>query len=78
MWVKQCCQECSPGICDYNYDFSICHFIIKRENIIHQDKNVGVFNFAPTQTCVHMNSYGKGGKYPGSLDVGSQNPAKSE
>ncbi len=42
------------------------------------DKNVGVFKFAPTQTCVHMNSYGKGAKYPGNLDVGSQNPAKSE
>ncbi len=44
----------------------------------HQDNNVGVFKFAPTQTCVHMNSYGKGIIYPGNLDVGSQNPAKSE
>ncbi len=43
-----------------------------------QDKNVGVFKFAPTQTCVNMNSYGKGVTYPGSLDVGSQNPANSE
>ncbi len=74
-WVKQCCQECSR---DYNYDFLICHIIIKCENITHQDKNVGVFKFALTQTCVHMNSYGKGIIYPGSLDVGSQNPSKSE
>ncbi len=78
MWVKQCCQECTPSICDYNYDFLICHFIIKCENITHQGNNVGVFKFAPTQTSVHMNSYGKGIIYPGSLGVGSQNPAKSE
>ncbi len=39
---------------------------------------MGVFKFAPTQTCVHMNSYDKGVKYTGSLDVESQNPAKSE
>ncbi len=57
-------------------DFPICHFIIKCKT--HQDTNVGVFKFAATQTCVHMNSYGKGVKYAGSLDVGSQNPAKSE
>ncbi len=48
------------------------------EHHTHQDKNVGVFKYAPTQTCVHMNSYGKGVKYPSSLDVGSQNPIKSE
>ncbi len=48
------------------------------EHHTHQDKNVGVFKFVPTQKCVHMNSYGKGGKYPGSLDVGLQFPAKSK
>ncbi len=48
------------------------------EHHTHQDKNVGVFKFASTQTCVHTNSYGKGVKYPGSLNVGSQNLAKSE
>ncbi len=56
-------------------DFNL---IWKCENITHQEKNVGVFKFAPTQTCVHMNSYGKGIIYPASLEVGSQNPAKSE
>ncbi len=59
MWNvgQQCCQECSTSICDYNYDFLICHFIIKCENITNQDKNVGVFKFAPTQnvyTWIHM------------------------
>ncbi len=71
MWNvgQRCCQECSPSICDYNYDFLIWHFIIKCENITHQDMNVLVFKFSHTQTCVHMNSYGKGIIYPGSLDV---------
>ncbi len=27
------------------------------EHHTHQDKNIGVFKFAPTQTCVHMNLY---------------------
>ncbi len=42
------------------------------EHHTYKDKNVGVFKFAHTQTCVHMNSYGKGIIYLGSLDVGSQ------
>ncbi len=48
------------------------------EHYTHQEKNVGVFQFAPTQICVHMNSYGNRDQYSNSLDVGSQNPAKSE
>ncbi len=47
-------------------------------NHTHEDKNVGVFKLEPTQTCVHMNSYGKGVIYPDSLDVEYQNPVKSE
>ncbi len=78
-WVKQCCQEWSPSICHYNYDFPICHFIIKYENItLIKNRMWKYSNLHPLKTCVHMNSYGNGVKFYGSLDVGSQHPAKSE
>ncbi len=76
-WVKHCCQECSPYVTT-TMIFNMPFYHKMWEHNTHQDKNVGVFKFAPTQICVHMNSYGNGVKYHGSLDVGSQNPATSE